>query len=70
MGDKYAHLKPPRPRQCYREDGIPKIRYDSRADARRQARKWPGYGTYRCEECNYYHIGRKIKNSELKEIGL
>lgn len=63
MGDKYAHLRPVRDRQCYRADGVPKARF-TRLKARRKAAQYPGYHAYRCPECRSWHVGSEPADEE------
>lgn len=59
MTDKYAHLRPKRPRQCYRADRVPKKRYSqAQAEARAADRESEGYEAYRCGSCGSWHVGR------------
>jgi hypothetical protein len=53
-------------RYCTTEDGRPKRRYDSRADAKRAVKAIldngvspdpARIGAYRCPVCDYFHIG-------------
>lgn len=45
------------PRQCRRDDGRPKYRYETRAEAKAAAR---AHGlnehVYRCGHCDYFHL--------------
>lgn len=50
------------PRECFTSSGKPKKRYDTRADARRAARSHEDRGSdpgkpYRCDVCDYFHLG-------------
>lgn len=54
--DRYKHLAPKRPRECYREDGVLKLRL-SETDARERSRSWPGYHAYECSTCGWWHLG-------------
>jgi hypothetical protein len=53
-------------RSCTTEDGRPKRRYESRAEAKRAVRAIldqgtssdpARIGTYRCPVCDYFHVG-------------
>jgi hypothetical protein len=53
-----------RPRSCFTSDGKPKVRFNSRAEARAHERmlkaRYPDnkpVDPYRCEVCNYFHLG-------------
>jgi rubrerythrin len=56
VSDKYADQRPFRERHCYRVDLMPKKRY-TRAAARAQAERRPGYHAYRCPDCGHWHVG-------------
>jgi len=56
VSDKYAELRPVRPRECYRADGVPKKRY-TRVQAQNTAAEFPGYHAYRCGDCGRWHVG-------------
>lgn len=58
MSDKYRHLRPRRPRECYRGDRVPKRRY-TRQQARATAAEHDGYHAYRCGSCGAWHVGRQ-----------
>lgn len=63
MVDKYQHLRPARPRSCYREDRIPKKRF-SHEDAWAQVAAMPepdDYHAYECPECGWWHVGRRLE---------
>ena len=48
-------------RSCYTEVGLPKVRYPTRARAKLAIREQPlreGLQPYRCEVCDYFHLGR------------
>lgn len=52
------------PRSCSTTDGKPKLRFDTRAEAKAWARdlmeRYPNnkpLGQYRCEFCGYFHNG-------------
>jgi hypothetical protein len=57
VADKYAHLRPFKSRDCYREDGVPKKRY-TYDEAEEQAGLQPGYHAYECPQCEWWHVGR------------
>lgn len=47
-------------RMCQTDKGKPKIRYETRADAKEVIRKVPdlaGTNPYRCDACGWFHIG-------------
>lgn len=68
VADKYAHLRPDRPRACWRADGIPKKQYTKRG-ARRKAREYAGYHAYRCGEWDTWHVGRlKPSKTRLRDV--
>lgn len=68
VADKYASLRPSRPRGCWRADGIPKKRY-TKDDARRKARERAGYHAYRCGDCGGWHVGRlKPSKTRLRDV--
>lgn len=58
MTDKYASLRPPKPRSCHRGDGVPKVRM-TRRRAVATAAQYEGYHHYRCPECGAWHVGRE-----------
>lgn len=61
--DKYAHLRPPKPRSCFRADRVPKVRF-TQAEAEAKAAEWAhdGYAAYRCPHCGAWHVGRDRRN--------
>jgi hypothetical protein len=49
---------------CWTNQGLPKIRYNSRADAKTALRTFAAIGrdvadqhAYRCQSCSFFHIG-------------
>lgn len=60
-----AHVPLSVPSSHWREDGSPKNRYPSRADALavaadRAAETGLRFGAYRCDYCDDWHIGRQL----------
>jgi hypothetical protein len=57
---------------CVRPNGSPKVRYSTRAEARRAARlSRPDLGAlsaYHCPRCGYFHIGHRQAETELGDI--
>lgn len=43
------------PRECSLETGMPKLRFDTRAEAKKAAAPW-GHRVYRCRHCRYFHM--------------
>jgi hypothetical protein len=59
-----ATLARPLPRECRRDDGRPKFRYETRADAKRVARTHvEPVRVYRCGYCGYFHIATRKATS-------
>lgn len=59
MADKYAHLRPPKPRSCHRADRVPKRRYPTQERAQATADRYEGYHAYHCSSCDAWHVGRR-----------
>lgn len=53
-GEQVLIPRAPRPRTCYRLDGVPKKAYDTRAQARRARTKHDTI--YRCGTCGHFHL--------------
>lgn len=55
---------------CIRVDGVAKVRYGSRRDARRVARQVrlsvPNVQAYLCPGCGSYHVGRRSTWKSIK----
>lgn len=67
MTDKYAHLRPHRPRECHRADHVPKRRYtQEQAEAVAAEPGHEGTHAYRCGTCGSWHVGhhKASKGSE------
>jgi hypothetical protein len=59
MADKYAHLRPYKSRDCYREDGVPKKRYtQDEAEEQANLQEEGSYHAYLCPQCEWWHVGR------------
>jgi hypothetical protein len=60
---------------CLTAEGLPKVRYGTRAEAKR-ALRWmerkmgddfdPANAPYRCAECGYFHVGRYPTNPNTR----
>lgn len=56
------------PRECRLEDGRPKVRYETRAEAKDMARKHLlGERVYRCRHCRYFHLASPKQATETTE---
>lgn len=50
----------PLPRECARDDGRPKLRYETRAEAKAAVKAHGDVGKlYRCGHCGYFHLATK-----------
>ena len=50
------------PRCCRTDDGQPKLRFTTRADAKEHIRRFPfdpGLHAYKCRHCGYFHVGHQ-----------
>lgn len=56
MADRYWHLAPRKPRDCFKADGTPKVRY-SEPMAEQKAAEHEGYHAYECPHCGWWHCG-------------
>lgn len=63
-----------KPRSCFTSDGKPKRRFDTRADAKKWERdlreKYPNnkpLEPYRCDFCQYFHLGTYPSDPEARE---
>ena len=62
MADKYAHLRPARPRECYRDNRAPKLRL-TEAAATVKAAETPGHHPYQCPHCGWWHVGHDSRRN-------
>lgn len=63
-----------KPRSCYTADGKPKLRFDTRAEAKaweqELLRRHPNnkiLGQYRCDFCGYFHNGAYPSDPDARE---
>ena len=62
MADKYAHLRPARPRECYRDSGSPKLRL-TEVEAGIKAAAAPWIHAYQCSLCDWWHTGHDSRRN-------
>ena len=63
-----------KPRSCFTSDGKPKLRFDTRAEAKAHDRmmraRYPNnkpLEVYRCPFCDYFHLGTYPTDPEARE---
>lgn len=55
-------------RECFNQAGQPKIRYDTRADARKVLHAVGPLHIYRCGHCGWFHIGHTPSPRAIRQI--
>lgn len=55
-----------RPRTCHRLDGVAKVAYGSRAEAK--AARTKHHGVYRCPNCKAFHLATKRRRGSGSQV--